>query len=435
MSDPNEMVPFQANALITVPDLDTFALVADVQYHEPYVSGSLNRKFRGIVSPGIYNGYLPAPGEGLQLLIGMAEDGFSTASVNFGEYQITVQQRKPVALDLMPGLTHFIVLQVSYALGQETNQVNTKSTIAAAEIKAVASVGQNQIDLATVTIPAGATQITEDMIDWSRRKVVRLGIEISSAIDSTREDVAASSLAIKLVMDQLVIAEEGSYPIGSPIPWPLDVAPTGYAIMAGQSFNVVKYTKLAMVYVHGVLPDMREKTIKGASASRLPLTNEMPGIGKHTHSGAIAQTDLGTKITEIYNYGTITSERTDPGSGMTTSFDYGTKTTSTTGEHAHMVPIARGGDGGDGKDGSTPYTTIGQGDTVTTTSGAHSHAVGIGSHAHTMPFPVHSHAINLPSHSHSLALGSHSHAISISSTGNPTTTVLNTAFHWIVRLV
>lgn len=44
---------------VTYPSSESLALVADVQYHEPYLSAALNRKFRGIVDPGFYAGFLP----------------------------------------------------------------------------------------------------------------------------------------------------------------------------------------------------------------------------------------------------------------------------------------------------------------------------------------------------------------------------------------
>ena len=42
---------------VTYPSPESLALVADVQYHEPYLSAALNRKFRGIVDPGFYAGF------------------------------------------------------------------------------------------------------------------------------------------------------------------------------------------------------------------------------------------------------------------------------------------------------------------------------------------------------------------------------------------
>ena len=54
---------------VTYPSPESLALVADVQYHEPYLSAALNRKFRGIVDPGFYAGFFPKPGGGMNLLI------------------------------------------------------------------------------------------------------------------------------------------------------------------------------------------------------------------------------------------------------------------------------------------------------------------------------------------------------------------------------
>ncbi len=44
---------------VTYPSPESLALVADVQYHEPYLSAALNRKFRGIVDHGFYAGFFP----------------------------------------------------------------------------------------------------------------------------------------------------------------------------------------------------------------------------------------------------------------------------------------------------------------------------------------------------------------------------------------
>ncbi len=63
---------------VTYPSPESLALVADVQYHEPYLSAALNRKFRGIVDPGFYAGFLPKPGGGMNLLI-TSVDGDKTA--------------------------------------------------------------------------------------------------------------------------------------------------------------------------------------------------------------------------------------------------------------------------------------------------------------------------------------------------------------------
>lgn len=263
-----DVQPIHANSLATVPDISGFPLVADVQYREPYVSSSLNRKFRGIVSPGFYNGFLPVPGAGLSIDITPAGDGYGTASNTFGEYQITVQQRSTVNVPLVAGNTHIIVLQTSYALGQETNQVNTKSAVKAAEIKAVSALGLNQLEICRVTIPAGATEITEDMIDTSYRLNVVLGVTLSSAIDSPREDIAANSLAVKKVNDKVekraVAASPGISVGGSSGEW--KTADLLKWLDAQGAFKATSWM------CRGAWPKPASKTITDTGCGNVPLT-------------------------------------------------------------------------------------------------------------------------------------------------------------------
>ncbi|WP_244578008.1 phage tail protein, partial [Escherichia coli] len=95
------------------------------------------------------------------------------------------------------------------------------------------------------------------------------------------------------------------YPVGAPIPWPSDTVPSGYALMQGQTFDKSAYPKLAAAYPSGVIPDMRGWTIKGKPASgRAVLSQEQDGIKSHTHSASASSTDLGTKTTSSFDYGT-----------------------------------------------------------------------------------------------------------------------------------
>ncbi|WP_270803876.1 MULTISPECIES: phage tail protein [unclassified Aeromonas] len=59
-----------------------------------------------------------------------------------------------------------------------------------------------------------------------------------------------------------------AYPVGSPIPWPTTVPPSGFLVMTGQSFNPSTYPKLAMAYPGGVLPDMRAQFIRGLDSGK-----------------------------------------------------------------------------------------------------------------------------------------------------------------------
>ncbi|EBS5028777.1 phage tail protein, partial [Salmonella enterica subsp. enterica serovar Give] len=108
-----------------------------------------------------------------------------------------------------------------------------------------------------------------------------------------------------------------SHPVGAAIAWPSDATPAGYALMQGQTFDKSAYPLLAIAYPSGVIPDMRGWTIKGKPASgRAVLSQEMDGNKSHSHGARALDTDLGTK--------------------GTSSFDYGTKSTNTTGNHTHQ---------------------------------------------------------------------------------------------------
>lgn len=245
-------------------------------------------------------------------------------------------------------------------------------------------------------------------------------VQLSSAIDSTSETLAATPKAVKAAIDKALAAE--TCPVGTPIPWPSDTVPSGYALMVGQSFNKTAYPRLAVAYPSGVIPDMRGWTIKGKPASgRAVLSQEQDGIKSHNHTASASNTDLGTKITSS----------TDLGTKNTSTFDYGTKSTNAAGNHNHDSGWGEASGGRYGYyDGSR--NNQGSGDTDwdnykfrTSTDGNHAHTVYIGAHTHTLA---------IGAHNHSIALGSHSHAITVNAAGNAENTVKNIAFNYIVRL-
>lgn len=259
---------------------------------------------------------------------------------------------------------------------------------------------------------AGNVQPTELMGGWFttvQRELIAVlsgaGIEPDPTNDA--QVITAIQGLIKEATD-----DASGVPVGSPIPWPSDTVPDGYALMQGQTFDKAKYPKLAIAYPGGVIPDMRGWTIKGKPASgRVVLSQEQDGIKSHTHSASASNTDLGTKTTSSFDYGTKT----------TSTFDYGTKTTNTTGEHTHGYTT-----------GAQPSGTRGDWDsdglrnTVQTSSaGNHAHTVGIGAHNHT---------VGIGAHSHTIAIGSHGHTITVNASGNAENTVKNIAYNYIVRL-
>ncbi|WP_223195325.1 phage tail protein, partial [Salmonella enterica] len=185
-----------------------------------------------------------------------------------------------------------------------------------------------------------------------------------------------------------------SYPVGAAIAWPSDMLPDGgYAFMYGQSFDKSAYPLLAIAYPSGVIPDMRGWTIKGKPISgRAVLSQEMDGNKSHSHTARAQDTDLGTK--------------------STSSFDYGTKSTNTTGNHTHQF-------GGyiNSYWGDSNHTSFQPGGGAwTQAAGDHAHTVYIGGHEHTM------------------YIGPHGHVVIVDADGNAETTVKNIAFNYIVRL-
>ncbi|EAZ1913224.1 tail fiber protein [Salmonella enterica] len=184
-----------------------------------------------------------------------------------------------------------------------------------------------------------------------------------------------------------------SHPVGAAIAWPSDATPAGYALMQGQPFDKSAYPLLAIAYPSGVIPDMRGWTIKGKPASgRAVLSQELDGNKSHSHSARAQDTDLGTKTTS--------------------SFDYGTKSTNTTGNHTHQF-------GGyiNSYWGDSNHTSFQPGGGAwTQAAGDHAHTVYIGGHEHTM------------------YIGPHGHVVIVDADGNAETTVKNIAFNYIVRL-
>ncbi|EAZ8618035.1 phage tail-collar fiber domain-containing protein [Salmonella enterica] len=184
-----------------------------------------------------------------------------------------------------------------------------------------------------------------------------------------------------------------SCPPGVPLPWPSDTIPAGYALMQGQAFDKNVYPLLAIAYPSGTIPDMRGWTIKGKPASgRAVLSQELDGNKSHSHNARAQDTDLGTK--------------------GTSSFDYGTKSSNTTGGHNHSAGGTYGGDSIGGKirvqhDGN---------DQLTSWNGDHAHTTWIGPHDHTV------------------YIGPHGHVVIVDADGNEETTVKNIAFNYIVRL-
>ncbi|EJS9528647.1 tail fiber protein [Salmonella enterica] len=183
-----------------------------------------------------------------------------------------------------------------------------------------------------------------------------------------------------------------SCPVGAPIAWPSDNIPAGYALMQGQSFDKSVYPLLALAYPSGIIPDLRRLVIKGAGNGRSALSYEADGNKRHSHTARAQDTDLGTK--------------------STSSFDYGTKSSGSGGGHVHEFGSYVNSYWGDSN-----HTSLHAGDGAwTKAAGIHVHTTWIGPHGHTM------------------YIGPHGHLVIVDPDGNEEVTVKNIAFNYIVRL-
>ncbi|ELK9346164.1 tail fiber protein [Salmonella enterica] len=212
------------------------------------------------------------------------------------------------------------------------------------------------------------------------------------AKDQNGGDIPDKPLFVKNV--GLAETIQNLYPVGAPIPWPMDQVPDRdrYAFMEGQVFNTREYPLLAKVYPDGVIPDMRGWMIKGKPWDRDVLSEEWDGIKRHIHNAWVSDTDLGTKTTS--------------------SFDYGTKSTNTTGNHTHQF-------GG--------YINSYWGDSNHT-------SFQPGGGAWTQPAGDHTHTVYIGAHDHTVYIGPHGHNVTVDEYGDDETTVKNIAFNFMVRL-
>ncbi|HGA6743713.1 TPA: tail fiber protein [Salmonella enterica subsp. enterica serovar Virchow] len=246
---------------VAYPDPRKLALVADMQYHEPYTSAALNRKLRGILREGFYTGFIPRPGGGLNLLVTSvySEQKTGSASINIGDdYQITVRQQKDVILKLSAGTKFAIILKAVYTLGSDTYQVNSKSSIKATEIYAKTftdsyELGDGELLICTVNIPAGAKEITIDMIDSTAKKVAAIGIDLSNDFNSDEEKKAATPKAVK---DGIADHEQKADPHSqyamkeSPVLTGIPEAPTA---PAGSNTNQIANTAFVQDVILGLI--------------------------------------------------------------------------------------------------------------------------------------------------------------------------------------
>jgi len=79
------------------------------------------------------------------------------------------------------------------------------------------------------------------------------------------QDVQLTATDVHAVSPEILRVE---IPVGVPLPWPTETAPTGWFICNGEPFDKKKYPLLALAYPSGKLPDLRGEFIRGWDAGR-----------------------------------------------------------------------------------------------------------------------------------------------------------------------
>lgn len=193
------------------------ALVADIQFYETYTSAAFNRKMRGIVKAGFYAGFEPVLSGGLKITITSTNEAGKrgVASVDVGEYQITVQQLEDVIFTLPAGATTRVILEANYQNGVKTNQVDSNSGIQAARLfladVSVALAG-NQLEVCRLTVPAGTTTLSRTMLSKDARPDKSIGVELGNDVEGSSSEgdayKAATIAAVKRAMAISVLTRD-----------------------------------------------------------------------------------------------------------------------------------------------------------------------------------------------------------------------------------
>ncbi|MGI3093901.1 tail fiber protein [Vibrio diabolicus] len=172
-------------------DSATLDLITDIQYLEPFTSTSLNRKFCGVVRPGVFRGFSCEPGNGLTLNIKHTQnqDGnevkYGVALVERDDYLLTVRQQNDIAINIPTGQVMYVVLEAFYQFGVETKQVNLDSDVDSATVRVLpqSQVKDHHVILCTANIPDSATQLLAEHLSFDGRMLG--GYDLDSHLSDT----------------------------------------------------------------------------------------------------------------------------------------------------------------------------------------------------------------------------------------------------------
>ncbi|EOU7173104.1 phage tail protein [Escherichia coli] len=144
---------------------------------------------------------------------------------------------------------------------QLSSAINSTSEILAATPKAV----KDAYDLANGKQPADATLTAlAGLATAADRLPYFTGADRAALATLTaigRAIIAKGS--IKDVLNYLGLGEGSALPVGVPVPWPSATPPTGWLKCNGAAFSAEEYPELAKAYPTNKLPDLRGEFIRG----------------------------------------------------------------------------------------------------------------------------------------------------------------------------
>ncbi|HIH3387669.1 TPA: phage tail protein, partial [Escherichia coli] len=170
---------------------------------------------------------------------------------------------------------------------QLSSAINSTSEILAATPKAVKAAydlanGKQPAD-ATLTALAGLATAADRLPYFTGAD--RAALATLTAIG--RAIIAKGS--IKDVLNYLGLGEGSALPVGVPVPWPSATPPTGWLKCNGAAFSSEDYPKLAQAYPANKLPDLRGEFIRGwddgrgLDAGRALLSLQDDSFEAHRH--------------------------------------------------------------------------------------------------------------------------------------------------------
>ena len=170
---------------------------------------------------------------------------------------------------------------------QLSSAINSTSEILAATPKAV----KDAYDLANGKQPADATLTAlAGLATAADRLPYFTGADRAALATLTaigRAIIAKGS--IKDVLNYLGLGEGSALPVGVPVPWPSATPPTGWLKCNGAAFSSEMYPNLAKAYPTNKLPDLRGEFIRGwddgrgIDAARALLSIQNGMLEKHRH--------------------------------------------------------------------------------------------------------------------------------------------------------